>query len=168
MITTLGATIAVDGKFMGLVSTGLGFTTTSGQLQQDFCIPADKTEVSFYWKFYSEEFLEWCGSSFQDGFIGKLESDANVVTVVDVNIDGLCPPNQCGGCGGDAAFWNVELVPSDVSFDQGGVYNGEWINSTANISTLAGTGPVSMTYFATDVGDSIYDTVILVDDLVFE
>jgi hypothetical protein len=55
-----------------------------------------------------------------------------------------------------------------VSFDQGGVYNGSWILSTANITPLAGQGPVTMTYFATDVGDSIYDTVILIDNLRFE
>ena len=168
VISALGATIPVDGKFMGLISTGLGFTAQVGELKQKFCIAQDKTQASIYWKFFSEEFLEWCGSSFQDGFTAKLQNTSNVVTITDVNIDGLCPPSQCGGCGGDAAQYGVTLVPSDVSFDQGGVYNGSWILSTANVTPLAGQGPVTMTYFATDVGDSIYDTVILVDDLRFE
>lgn len=170
VISSLGGTIPVDGKYMGLLSTGLGFTQEVGQLQQKFCLKSDVTEVSFYWKFYSEEFLEFCGSSFQDAFTATLKNDDNQVTIIDVAIDDICPATECGGCGSAAAEYNITLIPSDVSFDQGGVYQGDWVKSTANVSNLAGeaNGPVTFTYFTSDTGDSIYDTVILVDKLSFE
>jgi hypothetical protein len=164
VITALGATIPVHGKFMGLISTGLGFTQQTGELKQKFCIAPDKTSVSLYWKYYSEEFLEFCGSSFQDAFQATLQNSTGKITMVDVKVDTLCPPGQCGGCGGNY----VGLTPSDVSFDVGGVYNTTWQEATANISALAGTGPVTLTLFTTDAGDSIYDTVVLIDNVEFK
>ena len=170
VVTGLGATIPVDGKYMGLISTGLGYTQEVGQIQQTFCLDSSITEVSFYWKFYSEEFLEFCGSSFQDAFTATLLSETGQVKVVDVAIDEVCPATECGGCGAAAAQYGITLVPSDVSFDQGGVYHGQWVKGSANVAGLAGydKGPVTFTYFTSDTGDSIYDTVILVDKLVFE
>jgi hypothetical protein len=170
VITSLGATIPVDGKYMGLLSTGLGFTQEVGQLQQTFCLASDVTQASFYWKFYSEEFLEFCGSSFQDAFTATLVNDVGQVTIVDVAVDDVCPVGECPGCGAAATEYGITLVPSDVSFDKGDVHHGQWVKGSANVANLAGevNGPVTFTYFASDVGDSIYDTVILVDKLVFE
>lgn len=164
IVTTLGSTIPVDGKFMGLISTGLGFTQQTGELKQKFCIDGAKTKASFYWKYYSEEFLEWCGSIYQDAFVATIQGTNAKITVVDLKVDSLCPPNQCGGCGGKY----VGLVPADVSFDQGGVYNTQWQKAEVAIGPLAGSGPVTFSYFTTDAGDSIYDTVVLIDKLVFE
>ena len=50
------------------------------------------------------------------------------------------------------------------------MYHGQWVKGSANVAGLAGydKGPVTFTYFTSDTGDSIYDTVILVDKLVFE
>lgn len=164
VVAGLGATIPVEGKFMGLVSTGLGFTQQTGELKQTFCIDSTQTTGRFYWKYYSEEFLEWCGSTFQDTFVAKLDGDVGQITMVNVTVDSLCPSSECGGCGGQY----VGLVPSDVSFDVGGVYNTPWQLAESDVSALAGTGPVTFSYFTTDAGDSIYDTVILVDALEFE
>jgi len=154
----------VGGKFMGILSTGLGYTQQTGELNQSFCIPEGIQEISFYWKYFSEEFKEWCGTSYQDTFKATLESASGQFSLVDVKIDDLCPAEECSGCGGKY----VGLVPSDVSFDQGGVYNTQWQKLTQNIAALAGAGPVTLRLFATDQGDSIYDTAILVDSIEFE
>ena len=164
VISQLGITIPVTGKFMGILSTGLGYTQQTGELNQSFCIPSTATDIAFYWKFFSEEFLEWCGSEFQDTFQATLETASGQLTLVDVKVDDLCPASECIGCGSQA----VSLIPSDVSFDQGGVYNTQWQRFTSNVSTLAGSGPVTLRLFATDQGDSVYDTVILVDSITFE
>lgn len=164
VVAGLGATIPVDGKFMGLVSTGLGFTQQTGELKQTFCIEPTQTTARFYWKYYSEEFIEWCGSQYQDVFVTKLEGDVGQITLVNVTVDSLCPTSECSGCGGQY----VGLVPSDVSFDKGGVYNTPWQLAEADVSPLSGTGPVTFSYFTTDAGDSEWDTVILIDSLSFE
>ncbi len=165
VIKTLGATGPVHGKFMGLISTGLGFTQTTGELKQTFCLEPTQTQMCFYWKYYSEEFIEWCGSQFQDAFKATLSSKSvGTLDMVDVSVDDLCPVDQCTGCGGKY----VGLAPSDVSFDQGGVYNTDWQHTCVDISQLAGIGPVTLKFFATDKGDSIYDTVILLDNVTVE
>lgn len=160
----LGITLPVEGKFMGVISTGMGFTPQTGEIFQTFCIPPDKMELSFYWKFYSEEFKEWCGSIFQDTFEATVEGEDGVVTCVNVTIDDLCPPGECFSCGSQFDA----LVKSDVVFDQGDVWNTHWKKATCNIMALAGKGPVTLRFFTTDQGDSIYDTVILIDSIKFK
>ena len=69
-------------------------------------------------------------------------------------------PCECGK-------YYTGLTPSDVGFDQGGVFNILWKKTTKNIQALAGAGRVKLRLFASDTGDSIFDTVILVDSIEF-
>ncbi|NUN12583.1 MAG: hypothetical protein HUU55_02985 [Myxococcales bacterium] len=164
VIAQLAGTLPVTGKFMSIVSTGLGYTVQTGELSQAFCIPGDRTKVTFWWKFYSEEFLEWCGSKYQDTFETSIESAQGQLKVVTTNIDALCHPDECLGCGTQFD----SLIPSDVSFDKGEVYHTQWRKAEADIIPFAGTGPVTMRFFVTDLGDSIFDTAVLVDSVKFE
>lgn len=198
VISQLGSSIPVHGKFMGLLSTGLGFTVQTGTLEQDFCIPEDKSSVEIYWKFFSEEFKEYCGSAYQDTFQAVLTGAGGQLTLVDVKIDDLCGygDGSCGSCpnptscsvncmgGGGCEYdentgtcsgsypcecgkYFIGLTPSDVNFDQGGVFNVLWQKTTKNVKALAGAGKVNLRLYATDTGDSIFDTVILVDSINF-
>jgi hypothetical protein len=159
VISQLGSTGPVAGKFMAIVSTGLGFTTENGELKQTFCVPAGKTQFSFWWKFYSEEFKEFCGSTYQDQFLAKFEkAKLGAKTVVDAKIDDLCD--------GGSQFHG--LTKADVSFDVGDVWMTPWVHSTADVSPFAGNGNVTLRFFTTDTGDSIYDTAVLFDKVEFE
>lgn len=159
VIGRLGATLAVGGKFMGIISTGLGYTDQTGELSQSFCIPNGAESMSFSWRFYSEEFTDFCGSEYQDTFEAQLETTAGSVKLVSANVDALCGPSDCFGCGGQY----FGLTPSDVAFDQGDVYNTPWKTETIDVKPFAGAGPVTLRLFSTDVGDSIYDSAILID-----
>ncbi len=175
VISRLGITIPVAGKFMGIISTGLGFTAQSGSLEQPFCIEPGKAEMCFYWKFYSEEFIEFCGSAYMDRFTAKLSSKQGQLTLTDVWIDPLCPWD-CGNgkvpctpgsaqckCG---AQWKT-LDPADVSFDQGGVYATPWQKDCKNIEPFAGKR-ADLKFYVTDTGDSIYDSAILIDEVTIK
>jgi len=162
--TRLGITEPVEGKFMALMSTGMGYTLQTGGIEQVFCIPEYVGQVSLYWKLYSEEFKEWCGSEYMDTFQATLESDGGGVTLVDTWIDALCPPGECFNCGSQY----TGLIESDVAFDIGEVWNTEWQKAEQSVAALAGAGPVTMRFFTGDVGDSIYDTVVLVDTVKFD
>ncbi|MBI5608827.1 MAG: hypothetical protein HY902_08085 [Deltaproteobacteria bacterium] len=161
VISRLGSTVPVGGKFMGIISTGLGYTAQTGEINQRFCIPEGKTKASFWWKYYSEEFKEYCGSTFQDAFTGRFEGmvagKAANITLVSAKVDDLC----------DGGPQYKGLTPADVGFDQGGVYMTPWVQSTKDISPFAGKGAVLLRFFASDVGDSIYDTAVLVDKVEF-
>lgn len=164
VISKLGATGPVAGKFMGVVSTGMGYTLQVGAMKQTFCIPPDKNTVQFYWNYFSEEFQEFCGSEYQDPFTAALKSSAGNISMTDVTVDSLCPSSACFGCGGQF----VGVYESDVDFDQGDAWYTRWQKSQTNISSLtAQEKPVELQFFVTDEGDSIYDTVILVDDIRF-
>ncbi len=165
VVSRLGITLPVEGKFMSLISTGMGFTPQVGEIHQTFCIPQDKVEVSFYWKYYSEEFQEFCGTTFQDTFEASIESSTlGILEMVSVMVDDLCPSSACSGCGSKY----VGLIGSDVTFDRGDVWNTSWQKATRPVVQLAGQGPVVVRFYATDKGDSIYDTVILVDAIRFK
>ena len=176
VISRLGATLPVAGKYMGIISTGLGFTTTNGSLEQPFCVDKNKSSLCYFWKFYSEEFTEFCGSQFMDRFTSTLTADSGKITMTDAWIDQLCP-YDCGGkspcepgspsckCGQQ---WKT-LTPADVSFDVGNVWMTPWQKECTDVSGLSGADKkVTLKFFATDTGDSIYDTVILLDEVTVD
>jgi hypothetical protein len=174
VISRLGFTVPVAGKFMGIISTGLGFTDQNGSLEQAFCVQPGASKICYYWKFYSEEFIEYCGSSYMDRFTVTLTGKQGKLTMTDVWIDPLCP-YDCGGkspcqpgspsckCGSQ---WKT-LDPADIIFDQGGVYMTPWQKECKDVTPFAGKR-VDLKFFATDKGDSIFDTAVLVDEVTIE
>ncbi len=174
VISRLGVTVPVAGKFMGIISTGLGFTTQTGSLEQPFCVPKGSKQMCFYWKFYSEEFIEFCGSSYMDRFTAQVAGEKGKITLTDVWIDPLCP-YDCGGkkpCTPGSASckcgkqWKT-LTPSDVSFDKGDVHMTPWQKECKDVGAFEGQR-VNLTFFCTDVGDSIYDSAILLDEVTIQ
>ena len=202
VIGQLGLSLPVGGKFMGVLSTGLGYTQQTGEMKQTFCIPEGKNQLSFYWKFFSEEFVEYCGDIFQDTFEATLEvAQGGQLKLVSVAIDDLCAVEDCGGadpfggpatgggcgshqytvgqCQGEPGVCKADtdckqgpcvfgLIPSTVGFDKDDVYNTPWQKLTKDVAGLSGSGPVTLRLFATDTGDSIYDSAILVDSISFD
>lgn len=102
VIGRFGDATPVTGKFMGLLSTGLGYTVGTGSIAQTLCLPAEARELVFYWRFYSEEFREWCGdSSFQDTFSITASDAAGVeVDLLKIEVDDLCgyEDGACTAC----------------------------------------------------------------------
>jgi len=54
------------------------------------------------------------------------------------------------------------VTPADVSFDKGGVYSTGWRTQTVDVTAFAGTSGL-LSFAAHDVGDSIFDSAILID-----
>lgn len=148
-----------EGITMGIVSTGLGFTTSTGEIRQTVCVPAGVTTLRFAYNYFSEEFLEWCGSQYQDYFQVSLTPRGGAETVLfEVQIDDLCD----------------SVDPANIKFDQGphgddpvGVYRTGWVEVEVDASAWAGQ-TVELRFAAGDIGDSIYDSAILIDDIRFE
>jgi hypothetical protein len=145
----LGSWGPTQGDRMALVSTGLGLTKAVGSFEQSLCLPplppgASTLTLRFDWNFFSEEFLEYCGSQFQDSF----EVTFGDTTLLSRKVDDLC----------DSVF------PDDVDFDKGDVHATGWLPHLVDMTPFAGSTGV-LKFGAEDVGDSIFDTVILVDRL---
>ena len=156
IITQLGYIAPYGGSFMGIISTGLGYTLEMGSINQNFCVPEDATTLSLYWNFLSEEFLEYVGSQYQDYFKVSIVDDAgNEHVLFYKTIDEI------------NAEYGVSLVSPEIVFDQGDAYGTGWQFSSFDISAYAGQG-VTLVLISGDVGDSIYDTVILLDDIAIQ
>jgi hypothetical protein len=157
VITGLGIERPKEGKFMGIISTGLGYTTTAGSIQQRLCVPDSGGTLSFRWSMYSEEWLEYVGSQFQDAFsvsVAVVDPVTGAVgsfsTLFNRTVDGLAG----------------QVVPADVGFDRGGVYKTGWRIDMLNLNAYAGK-TIVLRFSCTDVGDSIYDSAVLLDDIKF-
>lgn len=141
-----------EGLLMGIVSTGLGFTTSEGSLSQTFCVSPEADRLEFDWNFISEEFIEWCGPKFpyNDPFEVTITSPSGTLTVFYQDVDGLCG----------------SVSPTGASFDQGDAYATGWRTASVDISGIAAGAngaPITVTFRVYDLEDSIYDTAVLLD-----
>ncbi len=160
----------VNGQSFGLISTGLGFSTASGYIRQTICLPPDARTLEFHWNFNSEEFIEWCGwEDYQDYFKVFVLTSEGIHTLFSRNIDGLCG----------------SIVPSSLKFDQSSgicipsdgylspandcmVWSTGWQRESVDISQIAEANhgkPVTLQFSVGDVGDSIFDSAVLLDDI---
>lgn len=161
VISRLGTVNPVEGKFMGIISTGLGYTTATGKIYQTFTIRPNQTTLTVKWNFLSEEFLEYIGSQYQDYFrISIKEVKGSSTDLLYRTVDGIAADH---GATKENAGSLISVSP-DVVFDRGGVYMTGWKTSTFNVSAYRGKR-VTLTLSAGDVGDSIFDTAILLDDI---
>jgi len=161
VISRLGIVNPTEGSFMGIISTGLGFTDSSGSIRQCFKVENDQDTISLKWNLLSEEFLEYIGSIFQDFFeIKIIKQDGSSVILYRKTIDQIAADFG-------ATTTNPGLLISvspNIVFDQGGVYMTNWQNISFNIIPYRGQ-TVTIVFSTGDVGDSAFDTAILLDDV---
>jgi hypothetical protein len=162
-MSALGGYAPSEGARMGLISTGLGFTQSNGELAQTFCIPAGAKTLSYDWNFISAEFKSYCGNpKYQDNLKVTLEPRGGEPAVVQaVKIDDLC-----------ATVGESKFTVPDVGYmdDDKATFATGWARlAPFDVSAFAGTNkPVTLRFALADVGDSIYDTVVLLDGLKIE
>ena len=168
VISQLGSQDTGEGLYMGIISTGLGYTTATGSIFQSFTVPDKANSLELEWNFLSEEFLEYIGSAYQDKFSIVLQSEEfGEEILLSRTIDGIAA--QFGASKPDTE--NPEGIPGDlinvspdIVFDQGGVYMTGWQQESFDIVSYRGKC-VTLILRSSDVGDSIYDTAILLDDI---
>lgn len=161
------------GSRMGLVSTGLGFSEDAGGLSQSFCLSPNAQFLNIEWNFLSEEFFEWCDSVFDDYFRVRLVSQTGLdETVFQASVNTICV-GQPVGASATSLFFDqsgpgCEPVESINDCTVGGT---GWQNTQINISAFAtannGKG-VELIIEAGDVGDSLFDTAVPVDNVAIE
>lgn len=153
VISQLGSQTPPQESYMGIISTGLGFTTSKGSISQSFRVNPGETNLSLKWNFLSEEFMEYVGSQYQDTFkILIRDSNGNETTIFEKSIDQF------------SSEYNLVSVSPEILFDQGDVYMTGWQNFTYDLSAYAGQN-ITIILLAGDVGDSIFDSAILLDEI---
>jgi hypothetical protein len=153
-IRHLGFIPVWEGRYMAICSTGLGSMTDShSALSQRFCVPTGATALALHYNVVSEEPLEFLQSEFDDRWkISLYTPDGTLLTTF---VQGSI--NTTGS-------WAV--APA-VNFDGG--------DATAFQTGWARPAPIDMTPYrgetvdlvieCNDIGDSQYDTAVLVDKI---
>lgn len=162
VIHNMGAAEAPQGWYMAFVGTGLS-ELELGKVQKTFCPPPSKKWFGFKWKHYSAEFVEWCGSIYQDTFIVTVSNGQQTIEVLALTVDELCPVASCPGCG--SKF--IGLEEADVVFDYEDVWMTPWSTAFFQLPDGFTTSPVTVTFEVSDVGDMVYVTAILIDAIQF-
>ena len=158
----MGVAVAPDGWYMAVVGNGISELEV-GWIEKTFCPPASADKLKLKWKFYSEEFIEWCGDDFQDSLVILLDNGTQTIVALNVTIDELCPTDSCFDCGSKY----VGLEEDDVNFDMGGVWTTPWQDLEFSLPPGFASKPITMSITVTDIGDMIYTSVALIDAIEF-
>jgi hypothetical protein len=127
------------------------------QLTLELTVPTDATCVSFDFVFYSEEFDEYVGSSYNDAFTAELgTSDLSIV-----NQKVVAPKNFAFDTLGDIVSVNTVY---GVTGDTETTYDGATpkIKATTPIDPAAST--ITLVFTVQDLGDSILDSAVFIDN----
>ncbi|MDF1584388.1 MAG: choice-of-anchor L domain-containing protein [Methyloprofundus sp.] len=123
-------------------------------MSQSFQVQDGVTSVpiTFKYAFISEEYPEWVGTQFNDSLVIRLKSPNGSVTTLaneTINSAGFSPISGIDFPGGDSTVgWTG------------------WKTVTQEIPITAGEGEYEI--LLEDAGDSIYDTVLLIDHIQFK
>ena len=151
VITQLASQMPTQGSFMGIISTGLGYTDNYGRISQTFQV-TNETKLSVTWNFLSEEFLEYVGSIYQDYLRITIIDENDSEVIFNMTVDDF------------AAQYSLIPVSPTIVFDRGDVYMTGWMNSIFDISKYQGK-TITLLIESGDVGDSIYDSATLLDEI---
>ncbi len=161
VISKLGGLKAKHGNNMAIVTTGIGSAeaeylsgTEGSSLVQAFRMPKNKSKISFRYNVISEEPMEYVGSQYDDTVIIEL-LDAKGKVIKEMAKETI----------NEATWYAIE----DINFDGGDntTYETRWKTVTVDLSAYRNK-VIAIRILAYDKGDSIYDTVVLVDEIVLK
>ena len=165
----LSTGIAADAKLpddSGSHSTELdGLNNSQGhdmvQLDLTLEAPLDATCMRFDWAFFSEEFPEFVGTEFNDGFVVQI--GAKSFSIVGNQI--VVSPSD-SNIARDPVDSSVMDVSSAVAFHggTGTTYDGATDLLTASVPVISGE-KIQVVFYIQDLGDSLWDSAVFLDNL---
>lgn len=157
VLTKLGELIPVHQKRMAILTTGIGSAeqaylegTEGSVLSQAFKMPKNATTLTFSYDMVSEEPLEYVGTKYDDTFVVRLITANETIEIATNTIN--------------TAEW-ISIDGIDFSGGDQTTYHTEWIDVSFDVSAYAGQ-VVTLEFVVYDKGDSVYDTAVLVDNIV--
>lgn len=130
-------------------------------LRLDLNVPSDADCISFRVMFASEEYPEFVGSAFNDGFIAELDNSTWSVSGQDIS----APDNFAFDPNGDVISINSPFFSSEnVITDTGMEYDGATPMLVARTPASPGPHQVFLSIF--DASDHILDSAALIDHLI--
>lgn len=157
ILTKLGQLVPTDQMRMAILTTGIGSAeeeyldgTEGSVLSQTFRMPANAETLTFSYDMVSEEPSEYIGTRFDDTFVVRLITENGTIEITKNTIN--------------TATW---VWIEDVDFPEGDEtsYHTAWINISFDVSAYAGQ-VVKLEFVVYDKGDSMFDTAVLIDNVI--
>ncbi|MGH2368447.1 MAG: choice-of-anchor L domain-containing protein [Chloroflexota bacterium] len=127
-------------------------------------VPAGALSWSVDWKFFSEEFPEFVGSSFNDAFL--IERGSSNFTIFGNQI--TAPNNVAFDSSGQLITINTTGAFGMTSANAAGTtYDGATQKLTTTAPIPAGATFLTLIFSVMDLGDSVYDTTVFIDNFRF-
>jgi len=165
----------IDGKFMALLTTGMGLSSEPATVSQRFCLPSDAQTMTIAWRYLSAELESTCGlSGVQDTWTAQISGNggAQELVIRECTVNDMChyeaafclpkPCNPGSSCTCGDCFHPYEPVPGCM-FGNDSVQGTAVQQETVNISAFAGAGAVTLTFSVDDKSKHVYDTAIVID-----
>jgi len=150
VVSSLGPISPYEGNYMAMISSGSGAVGgSSSALEQSFTVPSDATTLTIHYNFISEEYPEFVGSQYNDVFNATLHTPDGSIEIAFNSVNTAVWQSVSG----------IDFPGGDSTCGQTG-----WITESIDVSQWAGTDD-TLTLTVHDVGDTIYDTVVLIDDI---
>lgn len=116
------------------------------------------------WKFLSEEFAEFVGSSFNDAFF--IETPDTNITIVG-NVASSENNVALDSFGSRVSINTTGATGMTVANAAGTTYDGATTTLTTANQIPEGTSQITIVFSVTDLGDSVYDTTVFLDNFRF-
>lgn len=130
--------------------------------------PAGQTSLSFDFAFYTEEFPDFIGTDFNDAFLAELGAEPFSSTIVISGTEISAPNNIAFDPNGRVISINAAygFDPADPNPDTGTTYDGTsgLLRATGCLPEDRPTGNVVLVLSVTDLGDSIIDSAVFLDN----
>src|SRR3989338_6947179 len=153
IMSSLGFLTPQEGGKMVLLTTGaLSVNHTFSTLKQRFILPEGAQKLSFKYDFVSREYPDYIGSQFNDQFEANLLTKNGVVPIDSMEVNNP-----------KANFQPINLSFPDEDSNNGKMGHTGWRPAEVNVSQLD--GQMVLAFTVSDVGDTIFDTGVLVDDV---
>jgi len=130
-------------------------------LQIDFNVPSGNSCVLVDYRFLSEEFPEFVDKGFNDGFVAELDSTNWNAASQKIN----APNDFAAGYGDQVSVDTVGPTVVTPANAAGTTYDAATTTLTAKTPVTPGAHSIYLSVF--DLGDTIYDSAVFVDNLRF-
>ncbi len=155
---------STSGVLTGIVTPGPSGGTDLCQMTLVLNVPDGETTFGFDFKFFSEEFPEFVGSSFNDGFLVEVGESTFFIE----GNQAIAPDNIVFDDSGEQISINTTGAlgfTAEDAFET--TYDGATTILTTNYEFPEGTKTLTLVFSVFDVGDDIYDSAVFLGDAGF-
>ena len=162
ILNKLAELVPIHGDKMAILTTGIGSAeneyiqgTEGSILLQSFIVPDNITTISLWYDVVSEEPMEYVNSQYDDKVVIEL-----------LDVDGNCIYELAYETINTSTWYSIE----NIDFDEGDstTYHTQWIETSFDMLGDYAGQQVTIRIRTWDVGDSIYDTAVLVDSITLQ